>query len=279
MSHAKGSGGGTIPVSIGPRLLIDTEEVAPGVTKVNLRGRLDANGVQTISTTFDRVARTQSQLIVDLSRVTFIASTGLRTLISAARAVASRDGHMVFLGPEASVESVLITSGTDSVVPIYQDLVDAICAVSMGGVDDDDLPIATSLSFSLQVDRSMRGVARVGAWVDELAILLNLSHRTEYALRLCLEEAVTNLVTHARPVPGVDGEKIGLRLIAEPSQLCLTLQDYCEEYNPLQSGTVGATQDVTGEGGLGIGLLRQHAREVTWSRVGPANRLMLTIPR
>ena len=267
-----------IPVSFGPRLLIDTEEVAPGVTKVNLRGRLDANGVQTISTTFDRVARTQTQLIVDLSRVSFIASTGLRTLISAARTVSSRDGHMVFLGPEASVESVLITSGTDAVVPIFQDLVEAICAVSMGGVDDDDLP-TSSLPFSLQVDRSMRGVARVGAWVDELAILLNLSHRTEYALRLCLEEAVTNLVTHARPVPGVDGEKVGLRLIAEPGLLSLTLQDQCEEYNPLQSGHVGAMQDTSGEGGLGIGLLRQHARDVTWSRVGPVNRLMLTIPR
>lgn len=278
MSHARGSGGGIVPLSIGPRLLIDTEEVAPGVTKVNLRGRLDANGVQTISTTFDRVARTQPQLIVDLSRVTFIASTGLRTLISAARSLASRDGHMVFLGPEASVESVLITSGTDTVVPIFHDLAEAIVAVSLGDSDDDEFP-ATSLSFSLQVDRSMRGVARVGAWVDELAILLNLAHRTEYALRLCLEEAVTNLVSHARPVPGVDGEKVGLRLIAEPSQLCVTLQDHCEEYNPLQSGNIGATLDVAGEGGLGIGLLRQHARDVTWSRVGQANRLMLTIPR
>ncbi len=278
MSHARGSGGGTTPVSIGPRLLIDTEEVAPGVTKVNLRGRLDANGVQTISTTFDRVARTQSQLIVDLSRVSFIASTGLRTLISAARSVESRGGRMVFLGPEASVEAVLITSGTNAVVPIFQDMVEAIIAVGAGGGDDDDFPAAT-LPFSLQVDRSMRGVARVGAWVDELAILLNLSHRTEYALRLCLEEAVTNLVSHARPVPGVDGEKVDLRLIAEPSQLCLTLQDQCEEYNPLQTGTFGSAQDVSGEGGLGIGLLRQHARDVTWSRVGAVNRLMLSIPR
>jgi anti-anti-sigma factor len=262
---------------MGPRLLIDTEEVAPGVTKVNLRGRLDANGVQTISATFDRVARTQEQLIVDLSRVTFIASTGLRTLISAARAVAARDGRMVFLGPEPSVESVLITSGTDAVVPIFQDLVDAICAVSMGGLDEDDLP-TTSLSFALQADRSMRGVARVGAWVDELAILLNLSQRTEYALRLCLEEAVTNLVTHARPVPGVDGEKLDLRLIAEPAQLCLTLRDQCEDYNPLQIAAAPASETV-GEGGLGIGLLRQHARDVTWSRVGGVNRLTLSVPR
>ena len=278
MRQAKGSGGGTIPETIGPRLLIDTEEVAPAITKVNLRGRLDANGVQTISTTFDRVASTQANLIVDLSRVTFIASTGLRTLISAARSVAARDGQMVFLGPEASVESVLITSGTDAVVRIYHDLAEAILSLSLGTGDDDEFP-APSLSFSLQVDRSMRGVARVGAWVDELALLLNLTHRTEFALRLCLEEAVTNVVTHAKPVPGVNGENVGLRLIAEPSQLCVTLQDQCEEYNPLQSGLAGASLDVSSEGGLGIGLLRQHARDVTWSRVGSANRLMLTIPR
>src|SRR5581483_1281796 len=110
MVHLVGSGGRATGASTGPRLLIDTEEAAPGVTKVNLRGRLDANGVQAISATFDRVARTQPHLIVDLSRVTFIASTGLRTLISAARAVASRKGHMVFLGPEASAGPVFSTT-------------------------------------------------------------------------------------------------------------------------------------------------------------------------
>ena len=278
MVHLVGGGGNTAAVRTGPRLLIDTEEVAPGVTKVNLRGRLDANAIQTISATFDRVARTQAELIVDLSRVSFIASTGLRTLISGARAVASRGGRMVFLSPEPSVEAVLITSGAATLVPVCQSLTDAIYTVSLGGLGDDERPPA-SLPFSLEVDRSMRGVARVGAWVDELAILLNLSHRTEYALRLCLEEVVTNLVTHARPVPGVDGEKVGLRMVAEPDQLCVTLQDQCEEYNPLQSAEQEAPHDASGQGGLGIGLVRQHAREVTWSRVGLSNRLMLTIPR
>ena len=55
---------------------------------------------------------------------------------------------------------------------------------------------------------------------------------------------------------------MGLRLIAEPGQLCLTLQDQCEEYNPLQSGERRCDPGVSGEGGLGIGLLRQHARDV-----------------
>jgi anti-anti-sigma factor len=278
MVHLVSGSGKATQVGTGQRLLIDTEDVAPGVTKLNLRGRLDANAIQSISPTFDRVARIQTQLIVDLSRVTFIASTGLRTLISTGRSIASRGGRMVFLGPEPSVESVLITSGTDVVVPIYRDLASAIFAVSLGGDDEDDRP-ATSLPFSLQVDRSMRGVARVNAWVDELAILLNLSQRAEYALRLSLEESVTNIVTHARPLPGVDAEKVSLRLVAEPVRLCVTLQDQCEEYNPLQTTGSGEALDPTGEGGLGIGLLRQHARDLTWSRVGPVNRLMLTIPR
>jgi len=274
----KGSG---IPTPVGtgsPRLLIDAEDVAPGVTKVNLRGRLDANAVLAISPTFDRIARTQAQLIVDLSRVSFIASTGLRTLISAAHTVASRGGSMVFLEPDASVESVLITSGADVVIPIYQDLASAICAVSIDGGEEDDRP-ASSLPFSLQVDRSMRGVARAGAWVDELAILLNLSQRAEYALRLCLEELVTDIVSNATPPPEANASAISLRLVAEPSRLSVTVQDQCAEYNPLQAGDPATAADQSGEGGIGIGLIRQHARDLTWSRVGPVNRVMLTIPR
>ena len=259
-------------------MLIDAEGVAPGVTKINLRGRLDANGVQTITPMFDRMARSQLQLIVDLSRVTFIASTGLRTFITVSRTVASREGRMVFLRPDPSVESVLIASGTDTLIPIFQDLSDAVCAVSISGFDDDDLP-GTSLSFSLQVERSMRGVARVGAWVDELALLLNLAQRTEYALRLCLEEIVTHLVSHAAPVPGVNADNLALRLIAEQDKLSVTVQDRCAEYNPLRADAADAEQEGPNEGGLGIGLLRQHARDLAWSRVGTANRLALTIPR
>ena len=260
------------------RMLIDAEDVAPGVTKVNLRGRLDATAVQAITPMFDRITRAQRQLIVDLSRVSFIASTGLRTLISASRTVAKRNGRMVFLRPDPSVESVLIASGTDVVIPIFQDLVDAICAVGGGTFDDEDMP-GTSLSFSVQVERSMRGVARVGAWVDELAMLLNLAHRTEYALRLCLEEAVTNIVTHALPVPGVNADTVSLRLIAAPDKLTVTVQDQCAEYNPLHADPAERDRENPGEGGLGVSLMRQHARDVTWSRVGTANRLALTIPR
>jgi anti-sigma B factor antagonist len=260
------------------RLLIDAEGVAPGVTKINLRGRLDATAVQAITPTFDRITRAQRQLIVDLSRVSFIASTGLRTLISASRAVTARHGRMVLLRPDPSVESVLIASGTDALIPICKDLVDAICTVGAGEFDDEDPP-GSSLSFAVQVERSMRGLARVGAWVDELAMLLNLAHRMEYALRLCLEEAVANIVTHALPVPGVNAEIVSLRLIAAPEKLTVTVQDQCAEYNPLQPDPTEHDREKPSEGGLGVSLLRQHARDLTWSRVGSTNRLAFTIPR
>jgi anti-sigma B factor antagonist len=269
---------GARPIPMSPRiLLIDAEEAAPGVTKVNLRGRLDAIGVQSVEATFGKMAQTQEQLIVDLSRVSFIASTGLRTLIAGARALAARGGRMVFLQPEPAVEGVLIKSGTDQVIPVFHTLADAICGVCAGEGDDEEFA-SRSLSFSLEIDRTQQGVARVGAWVDELAILLNLNQRTEYALRLCLEEAVTNIVMRATPPPGVPADRVVLRLVADREKLSLTLQDQCAPYNPLQPLPERQPGEVS-EGGLGIGLMRQHARDVVWSRVGQWNRLALTIPR
>lgn len=258
-------------------LLVDAEEVVPGVTKVNLRGRLDATGVQSVEAVFGRLADTQKYLVVDLSRVSFIASTGLRTLITGARTIVARGGRMAFLQPDPSVEAVLISSGTDQVIPVFQTLADAVCSVCQIDSDDDEMP-GRSLAFSLDAERTRTGVARVGAWVDELCILLNLSQRTEYALRLCLEEVVTHVVLHAHPEPGVNADRIGLRLVADAAQISVTVQDRCAAYNPLLKLPESAAAP-PGESELGMSLLRQHARELAWSRVGRSNRLAFTIPR
>ena len=107
-----------------------TEEVAPGVTKANLTGRLDIGGSKEIDLAFNALAGSQRALIIDLSQVDFIASLGLRLLIVAARTVQRKGGRMVLLAPPIAVESVLISSGTDNVVPIWRHLDDAIAAVS-----------------------------------------------------------------------------------------------------------------------------------------------------
>ena len=259
-------------------LLVDAEEVVPGVTKVNLRGRLDAAGVQSVEATFARLTQTQEHLLVDLSRVSFIASAGLRTLIAGARTIAARGGRMAFLQPDPSVEAVLISSGIDQVIPVFQTLADAVCAVCAFDGEVDDLP-GKPLPFSLDAARTKTGVARIGAWVDELCILLNLSQRTEYALRLCLEEVATHIVTHGGPEPGVNADRIALRLIADAGKLSVTVQDWCAAYNPLVERPEQDGPALLGERGLGMSLVRQHARDLAWSRVGRCNRLALTILR
>jgi anti-anti-sigma factor len=263
-------------------LLIDTEEIIPGVTKLNLRGRLDASGSQIIDNAFATMAGAQERLIVDLSRVTFIASAGLRTLIAGARGLIARQGRMVCLDPDPLVEQVLVRSGVDRLIPICRDLSEAVRIVSVGGGDGRGDPEDEPLPFDLSVDRTMTGVRRAGAWVDELAILLNLSGDSEYALRLCLEEAITNIVNHAIPEPGVESGRdiVALHMLADASKLRVTITDHCGAFNPLAT-PLPAPDDPApeGEGGLGITLLRRHADEVHWERDGATNRLSLRLPR
>lgn len=280
------------------RMLLDTEEVAPGVTKVNLRGRLDAAGARAIEATFAALARTQYDMIVDLSRVSFIASMGLRVLIAGFRTLAAHGGRMGILRPDTAVEAVLISSGTDMMIPVFADLGEAIRGVC-GALANEEGPAVASRAFALQVERAAAGVTQVGAWVDELAGTLTLGSRTEYALRLCLEEAVGLIVTNPGPPDGAGGWRdsgtmspagaagsadgaepsVLLRLVAEPARLCVTIQDRGPAIDPLVTPHPDGGHEPLDGTGVGLGLMRQYAREVTWSRIGDTNRLTMIVPR
>jgi anti-sigma B factor antagonist len=248
-------------------LLIDTEEIIPGVTKLNLRGRLDAPGAQIIDSAFARMAGAQERLIVDLSRVSFIASAGLRTLIAGARSLLARQGRMVCLDPDPLVEQVLVRSGVDRLIPVCREISEAVQVVSVGGGTGRGDPEDEPLPFDLEVDRTMAGVRR-------------LSGEAEYALRLCLEEAVTNIVNHATPEAGAERDSVALHLLANAGTLLLSIEDHCGAFNPLDTPLPEPDSPAPeGEGGLGITLLRRHADQVSWERVGMTNRLSIRLPR
>lgn len=109
---------------------LETETVAPGVTKANLIGKMDIAGAGAIDLHFNALTGSQRALIIDMTQVEFVASMGLRTLILGARTVASKRGRMVLLNPIADVEEVLRTAGVDAVVNIVRTLDEAIQAVS-----------------------------------------------------------------------------------------------------------------------------------------------------
>jgi anti-anti-sigma factor len=101
---------------------LDVATVENGITKVSLSGRLDIDGALKIDSEFNKIAEEAKNVLVDLSGVTFLASLGIRTLITGAKAAANNGGKMVLLNPHPIVEKVLRTSRVDTVIPIIHDL-------------------------------------------------------------------------------------------------------------------------------------------------------------
>lgn len=89
---------------------------------VRLDGRLDRDGAEAIDGDLTRLAAAApAKVIVDLSRVTFIASVGMRTLISLAKAQSGLGGRLVLLDPAPNVRETLTTAGLDTIIPLYVD--------------------------------------------------------------------------------------------------------------------------------------------------------------
>ena len=126
----------------------------------------------------------------------------------------------------------------------------------------------------------MRGLADLGRWVDRVTAALGLPQAQEYALRLCLEEAVANVVMHGTPVPGVAADAVAVQVRGAQNALHVTVEDDCAAFNPLAQPAPDARQSLEEPpGGWGIQLMRQFARGLAYERVGPTNRLALTIGR
>jgi len=108
---------------------LTTEELPGGITKVILDGSMDIAGAAAIDMRMNLVAGSSRKVLVDLEKVSFIGSMGLRTLILPARAVTSRGGKILIFGPTPLVSDILKTSGLDTVVPIYHDYQAALDAL------------------------------------------------------------------------------------------------------------------------------------------------------
>jgi anti-anti-sigma factor len=101
-----------------------------GIKLIRLTGRLDMKSVLLIDSRFTALSATQSgPVLVDLSGVDFIASIGIRLLISNAKAVAGRGGQMVLACAQPLVEKTLEILGVNKLIHMYGSREDAIAAL------------------------------------------------------------------------------------------------------------------------------------------------------
>ena len=102
---------------------LHASELDNGISLIKLTGKLDIIGVGKIETKFaGYCAGDNVRIIVDMSEVDFLASIGIRLLVTNAKSLASRKGKMVILNPTAEVQKVLEITGIPSIIPIYTHL-------------------------------------------------------------------------------------------------------------------------------------------------------------
>ncbi len=96
------------------------------LTRIALEGSLDIAGVQAIETAFlAQTAARKKPVIIDLSKVTYMASFGMRLIIDAFKALDHEGKKMVLLRPQPMVEKILESAGMSEIVVITHDEAEA----------------------------------------------------------------------------------------------------------------------------------------------------------
>lgn len=117
-------------------------------------------------------------------------------------------------------------------------------------------------------------LTRVPSWVEALARTCALSEKTVFAIELCLEEALSNIIRHGyagRPGP------ITIEFAQSGSEFVFTIDDEAPHFE-FAKDTLPAPkslEDLT-PGGLGIPLMHRFASRVEWQALPKGNRLTLT---
>lgn len=96
------------------------------VTNLLLSGALDIKGVQDIEMDFSRLASGEQDIVIDFSGVNFIASLGMRMLLSAAKKLDNENNKLILHSVPPLVETALHTAGLATIMPIVKDQPDAI---------------------------------------------------------------------------------------------------------------------------------------------------------
>lgn len=111
---------------------LDTLQLSDQTVQIALDGRLDIEGTQAIEQQFSFATTIRPlNVIVDLSAVTFLASIGIRMLITSARAQQARGGRLVLAAAQSPVRKVLEAAGVDQLIPLVEDV--GVARASVGG--------------------------------------------------------------------------------------------------------------------------------------------------
>jgi anti-anti-sigma factor len=110
---------------------IVTSDSEKSIARVALKGKLDIVGAEVVALPLATLAGAKQGMIIDMGEVSFIASIGIRHLLTTAKALSRRNGRLVLLNPNSMVAEVLTTSGVTDLLPMVYSEAAALSAVGV----------------------------------------------------------------------------------------------------------------------------------------------------
>lgn len=112
---------------------LTTVERVDGIHQIVVAGRMDTAGTGQVAADFAAAIATRPpRVVVDMSQVLFLSSSGIRLLLSTAKTLNQHGGRMAIAGPQPLVREVLEIVGISTVIPVHVDLESACRALATG---------------------------------------------------------------------------------------------------------------------------------------------------
>lgn len=109
---------------------LTTTELDGEITLVELDGALDIAGAEEIGLRMSVLAGSRRFIVVNMRKVPFLASMGIRVLLTTAKSTARRGGRLLLLNPTPTVRGVLTTTGVEELIPMVDTLEEGIALCS-----------------------------------------------------------------------------------------------------------------------------------------------------
>ena len=136
---------------------------------------------------------------------------------------------------------------------------------------------------------SAQGVVALDAWVESVGRRWGRSERTVFAARLCIAELAGNVVEHGGATSAED--HIIVTLHCRSNGIGIEFLDTGAPFDPTVSAVVAKSAAKSGaksaaqpapsgsatEGGRGFMLVRAYAKDLSYRRDGPYNRIEMTV--
>ena len=148
---------------------------------------------------------------------------------------------------------------------------------------DTNSPISSPWTeFQLLEQRAMparsESVAQMMVWLEQVGEARSWPPKSVFALTLCADEALTNIVNHAKPADGL-ALQIVLQLGMLDGGIALCLADNGLAFDPTQqaSAELAESLDEADIGGHGLRLMRHYLQRFEYRREDGWNWLLLWI--